>query len=227
MNHEINIGDRFGRLVVLSKIWVNPVGRKRYSKFVCKCDCGVISTPKGFNLATGLSTSCGCYCREVTLALATSHGHASGVRKTSEYRSWLNMKKRCLNESCNNYANYGGRGITVCTQWVDSFKTFLADMGMKPSPAHSIDRIDVNLGYGPDNCRWSTTKEQSRNTRASRILEFNGHRMTVAEWGEVTGISASLIGARINRLGWTTERALTQMAKSGPWMPREWREERV
>ena len=119
------------------------------------------------------------------------HGHARGGKVTGEWAAWKGMRQRCLSPSHKRYPLYGGRGISVCDRWRDSFEAFLEDMGPKPSPRHSIEREDVNGNYGPDNCRWATQREQCRNQRRNRIVVYQGRTMTLAELVELTGIEHS------------------------------------
>jgi hypothetical protein len=117
------------------------------------------------------------------------------------------MRARCLNPQSARYADYGGRGITVCPTW-DDFETFLRDMGPKPSPRHSIDRIDNDRGYSPENCKWSTTTEQNRNTRLNVWLTYNGQTMLLEDWGRLTGIPAGKLRWRQLK-GWPPEDILS------------------
>jgi hypothetical protein len=118
------------------------------------------------------------------------------------------MRTRCLNPRAANYFRYGGRGITICERW-DNFENFLSDMGRKPSPIHSLDRIDGSGHYSPDNCRWATPKEQSRNIRTNHRLTFNGETRTCIEWAELIGLKETTLNERL-RHGWTVQRALTE-----------------
>jgi hypothetical protein len=132
-----------------------------------------------------------------------------------ERRTLYWMRARCLNPNCEKYANYGGRGIKVCERWMRSFEAFYEDMGPRPSPKHSIDRIDNDGDYEPGNCRWATDDVQRWNKRSSRpLLEYDGRRMTVYEWAEVTGIHFGTIVTRVNR-GWSMRDALTIPAGNG------------
>lgn len=124
-----------------------------------------------------------------------------------EYQAWSNMLERCRNKNLPNYRRYGGRGIKVCERWL-SFQNFLEDMGRRPSPKHSIERINNDLGYFKENCKWATRVEQCRNMRSNTIMEFNGESRCVAEWAEVYGLSREIVWSRLLR-GWTLERALT------------------
>lgn len=147
----------------------------------------------------------------------TRHGEASSATVTSEYRIWRGMMARCLNVKNTAWVDYGGRGITVCNRWL-TYENFLADMGRKPSPEHSLDRRNNDLGYSPDNCRWSTKKVQARNRRSSTAIEFKGEVKTIAEWAEVTGMTVSTITQRI-RAKWPIELTLTAPQRANPRKP--------
>lgn len=132
----------------------------------------------------------------------------NGYSKTLIYKAWWTMRERCSSPTSQKWHLYGARGIRVCERW-RKFVNFLADMGERPSPMHTIDRIDPNGNYEPSNCRWATQTEQQRNRRNNFIVEFNGERMCIAEWAERTGIKQGTLGYRI-RSGWSIERALTE-----------------
>ena len=148
-----------------------------------------------------------------------THGF-SGKGRTPEYRSWEAMHTRCRKPSHNRYLHYGGRGIAVCDEW-KSFEVFLRDMGLKPTRAHSLERIDVNDGYFAANCRWATAKEQANNQTRNVLLTVNGLTRTMAQWSEmpevlgVHGMSYNALKHRIRRLGWSPERALTEPVVMG------------
>lgn len=120
--------------------------------------------------------SCGC------MAGNHKHGHERNRTTTPELRTYRKMMERCNNEKCPDFPNWGGRGITVCERWKGNFENFLLDMGLRPSAKHSIDRIDNNKGYSPENCRWATQQEQCRNTRKNVHITFNGDTKTLVEW---------------------------------------------
>lgn len=187
---------------------------KRMRKLICNCSCGKTTSVYAEVLFRGTTRSCGCFMDESRRTTHFKHGESQNLANTREYVAWAEIKRRCYNVKSKSYPDYGGRGITMCERWLSSYANFLEDMGRKPTPGHSIERNDVNLGYQPDNCRWATRKEQNRNTRASRWIEFNGHRRTLAEWGEVTGIRSHTIHARLDK-GWSVERALTEPAVLG------------
>lgn len=148
------VGQRFGRLTVLSREQRNLRGRLQW---VCICDCGRKVVILEYNLRDGNSKSCGCG-REV------SH-RKHGLRKAPEYRLWQNMVQRCGNPNNPRYDDYGGRGIRVCARWRKSFAAFYADVGPRPSAKHSIDRIDNDGNYEPGNVRWATAYQQVHNRR--------------------------------------------------------------
>lgn len=136
------------------------------------------------------------------------------TRETPEHMAWRHMMERCYRETDAVFRYYGGRGISVCPRWRDDFAAFLADMGPRPSPLHSLDRIDNNGGYSPDNCRWATKREQSLNSRHVRPLTAFGRTQAVSLWAEETGIVSETIFARLRR-GWPAESAVSFPPKLG------------
>ena len=130
----------------------------------------------------------------------TKHGHATRDEGTSRmYQTWLSMKARCLNPSHQSYARYGGRGVTVCEKWVNSFESFYRDVGDPPSLKHTLDRIDNDRGYEPSNVRWATRKEQSNNISTNVWVEYDGKRMTWAQWADYLDVPYSLLMARVRK----------------------------
>jgi len=197
-------GQRFGRLVAIRDIGHGTSGCRLW---LCRCDCGEEAQVVTSSLRRGLTKSCGCLARELSAVrlsgVSTTHGMCDGP----EYQSWKRMKARCLNPNDCGYDYYGGRGIAVCSEWLDSFGSFFEDMGARP-PKTSLDRIDNNGPYSPDNCRWATRAEQQRNTRQNHNLTHEGRTMCLAAWAEETGLNYVTLAARIYR-GWSVERALT------------------
>ena len=144
-----------------------------------------------------------------------------GMSETPEYTIWLGIKQRCLNPNNDWYHCYGGRGIIICDQWRDSFTTFLRDMGPRPSPEHEVDRRENDKSYSPENCRWATRKEQTRNTRQNTKLTFEGKTLTMVEWSIISGIRTGIISKRL-KLGWTTEEIFsTPVRKHGNLKPQD------
>jgi hypothetical protein len=139
----------------------------------------------------------------------TTLARTHGMRNSPEYAAWRAMLVRCHTPTAQAYHNYGARGVHVCDRWRHSFENFYADMGPRPSPDHSIDRINNEAGYSPDNCRWATLQQQAVNKRTNVYLEYDGHRLTVAEWSRRVGIAKWCIRARL-RAGWTVVDALTR-----------------
>jgi hypothetical protein len=136
----------------------------------------------------------------------TEHGHSSRNGSSATYQTWRNMRSRCENPNVPAYKNYGGRGITVCERWQD-FPSFLADMGERPE-GMTIERINNDGNYEPDNCRWATRRQQGRNTRANQLVTLDGETKCLTEWAEERGIKMPTLWARL-RLGWTPEEAIT------------------
>lgn len=148
----------------------------------CKCECGNEKKIYATNLVRGLTKSCGCYRVEVSGNANLSHGHCRVKNRSAEYRSWCSALVRCNNKNNRKYNDYGGRGITVCDRWANSFENFLQDMGLKPSNKHSLDRIDNDGNYEPSNCRWATPKQQTRNKRNNIWYEYDGIKEVITDW---------------------------------------------
>ena len=217
-------GKRFGKLLVGYRATQNTTwGRPQW---VCRCDCGYDAIVSRGNLVRGFTKSCGCLRRERAESLNFKHGQARAVGQTVEFKAWTAIKERCLNVKSKQFSRYGGRGIVICDRWLDDFAAFLADMGPRPTPTHSIDRIDNMAGYfcgkvvcktcgghvrQRPNCRWATKKQQGRNRRTNRVIEHAGCRLTMTEWSEVLGIKRATLDSRFHN-GWTTEQALTMGA---------------
>lgn len=190
------IGQQFGRLIVVQRMNNNKWGQSRW---LCQCNCGNKKTVASRHLKAGCTRSCGC--------LKIKHGHNTTTKITKTYTSWSHMKDRCVNPNHKHYHHYGGRGITVCEKWL-KFQNFLEDMGESPGPGYSIERINNNEGYYPENCKWATSREQHRNMRSNILIQFNGKTQCLIEWSEETGIPYTTLFSRINRLGWSIKKAL-------------------
>lgn len=200
------VGQQFARLTVLSRAG----SQNKKSTWLCRCQCGKEVVVKSDNLKNGNTKSCGCQKRDSTIATMQATKRTHGMSQTSEYKIWVHMKQRCENPNYGMYPEYGGRGITVCKQWSESFEAFYRDMGARPGPEYSIDRKDVNGNYEPNNCRWATDEEQSSNRRNNHYIEYNGQRKTLTQWSREVGLHPTTIRLRL-RAGWSVERAFTRL----------------
>lgn len=199
-------GQKFGKLTAIKIDRVKRTERATTTYWLCKCECGNITSVEASRLKSGYTKSCGCLRGKVN-----NHGRKSKYTVSTHqriYRIWLGMKHRCYNTNAKTYKDYGGRGITICDEWVNDFQSF-CDWSMEHGYSNilTIDRIDTNLGYSPDNCRWTTMKEQSNNTRKNINISYNGESRTLAEWSEKLNLNYNVVYGRIYKLGWTVERA--------------------
>jgi hypothetical protein len=202
------VGQTFGFLTVIADA---PDRHRSFRVQVVSCVCGTIKTVSLNALRKGEIKSCGCMKVALGIAANTRHGYsAKGGR--AEYNAWGSMRERCHNPRHHSYSRYGGRGITVCDWWRSDFANFLADMGPRPSPAHSLDRIDNNGNYEPGNCRWATIDQQASNKRTNVKVSAFGETLHMREWSRRTGLSASGIKRRLAH-GWSPERALSEPAR--------------
>lgn len=192
-------GRRFGRLTVQAEAGRNA---KKGVMWQCLCDCGNTTVVASTNLIQGHTQSCGCLHREQNIT--------HGATDTKLYGVWINVKTRCNNPRNRAYPQYGGRGIRLCEEW-ESFQNF-QNWAIKSGYVDglTLDRIDVNGNYSPENCRWVDMKTQQNNRRNNHVIEFNGVRKTLSEWSEATGLSSSTLRTRLSILGWPIERALTE-----------------
>lgn len=199
------LGRTFGRLTVLSRADNGKAGRR----WNCVCKCGKTSTVLGQQLRNGEVKSCGCYSLEISTKRLTKHGHATGGKISPELTAWNNLRGRCYDHADKSYATYGRRGIRVCDRWMgeNGFPAFIADMGPRPSTQHSIDRIDPNGDYEPNNCRWATAREQQNNRTDNHRITWNGRTQNISEWSRELGISPHTLGKRIER--WPIDRAMS------------------
>lgn len=194
-------GQRFGRLVV-----IEPCGRSkdRHIMWLCRCDCGNEVVVTASNLKKSNTKSCGCLRRERIKESHQTHGKTT----TRLYGIWCDIKTRCLNPKNRAFSWYGDRGISVCDEWKEDFQSFY-DWAMENGYEDdmSIDRINVNGNYCPENCRWVSMKTQANNRRSNHQLSLNGETRTITEWSEITGIKRHTILQRLKR-GWSVEEAL-------------------
>lgn len=190
-------GQQFDRLVVLEM----APRTQREIGWICRCACGNTHIALTAKLRNGHARSCGCRKREATIArnkAAATHG----MSRSNEFSIWHGIKKRCLCPTDRAYPNYGGRGITICKEWAESFEAFFAYVGPRPSLEHSIEREDNNKGYEPGNVRWATPKEQGANRRNSLRVVVDGKEKTTKQLAAEAGVSLSAMTRRI-RLGMT------------------------
>lgn len=189
MKEIIEIGKKFNRLTILKEVSIK--GKPR--RVECLCDCGTIKDYRYNHVKTGNIKSCGCFLKNNPGAKT----HAMSEFK--EYKIWTDIKKRCYNKKAWNYMYYGGRGIKMCFRWDESFKNFYEDMGKRPSDYHSIDRIDNDGDYEPNNCKWVTKKEQANNRSNNVTIQFMGERYTIQQLSEITGITFTRLRKRYSK----------------------------
>lgn len=189
---KVPIGERFNHLVISGE--GEQVSGRRM--FRCQCDCGAIKTIRMDSVMSGHTKSCGC--------ILDNSIH--GMSGDSEYICWQKIKQRCLDSNHKMYSKYGGRGISVCERWL-KFENFYSDMGRRPGPGYSIDRIDNDGDYCKGNCRWATWKQQGRNRGTNRFLDIDGKKMIAIEWCEKTGANYNTVCSRLRR-GWSDRDAL-------------------
>jgi len=208
MSIPIVIESKFSRWTVIGPADPDRHGQRRWR---CRCSCGIEKIIRAGHLRSGASRSCGCLNREIQSRLARErfihHGYARAGFVTPEWKAWKSMRERCANPHAKSWDRYGGRGIRVCDRWAKSFTEFFADMGFRPSAAHSLDRIDNDGNYEPGNCRWATRTEQQNNTRKIRRITFRGQIKSASEWNDDLGFPKELIQQRLRR-GWGPEKAL-------------------
>jgi len=186
------IGNVYGKLTVLelAEIRVEAI-------WLCRCDCGQLTKVAGSDLRKGGTKSCGC-----------GRKSQGGGYKTPEYTTWKEMKRRCYNPQFRWYHLYGGRGITICDRWRTSFVNFLADMGPRPFPEATVERVDNDGNYAPENCRWASRLEQGQNTRKVRLLTHNGKTLSIRGWARELGIRHCIILWRLKHK-WPIEKVLS------------------
>lgn len=188
-------GKRFGKLLVRYE----APRRGRYTRmWLCTCDCGADRVVNHSHLQNGNTRSCGSKSCKVNKG-TTTHGQARRNAGTTEYRIWRSMKTRCDNPAAASFKHYGGRGIVVCTEWNNSFERFLADMGPRPSPEHTLDRIDTNGPYSRANCQWATLKQQVENKRNRIWLIYQGKSMLLVDAAKIAGVKYRTAVERFHR----------------------------
>lgn len=201
MKYKNLIGKKFNRLLVIE------LAESKNDNIVwkCLCDCGKITNVITANLTSGRVKSCGCLKEEKLIRRNTTHNQ----RHTKLYEVWKTMKQRCSNPNNKGYKNYGGRGIKVCDEWKNSFQSFF-DWSMKNgySTNLSIDRIDNNGNYCPENCRWTNRIVQANNSRWNKFITINGETHSLADWCRIYKMPYTLVSNRVSRYGWDIVKAL-------------------
>lgn len=180
--------------------FLSVLGYLGKGKWHCKCECGNVKIVSTAKLNNGHVKSCGC--------LAKTNAVKHNAIGTREYITWTNIKARCTNPNNNSYHNYGGRGITVCDKWLESFENFYEDMGNCPK-GFSIERVNNNKGYNKNNCIWASSKTQSMNRRSNFIVNYKGEEKPLKQWCEDLNLEYKKVFARIKQLGWTIDKALS------------------
>lgn len=200
-------GRTYGRLTVLHRAG----SKDNRAMWECVCVCGKHIIISGHALRRGNTKSCGCLQRDKARTRLKTHG----MSDTNLYYTWSNMRRRCEDSASQDYAYYGGRGITLCQEWHDAavFVSWALASGYKAGL--TIDRIDNNGNYCPSNCRWVSRKVQARNTRRNNLLTYNGETRCIVEWSDVTGIAEATIRCRVRRYGWDIAKALTTPSGKG------------
>lgn len=196
-----DIGKKYGKLTVIKRMH-NVNGKVKY---LCKCDCGNEKVVYAADLRNGKIVSCGCYRLQKLSEKISVHKKT----KTRLYRIWQNMKTRCYNPKFKQFKDYGGKGVSVCEEWKNDFMQFYNwAMSNGYNDTLTIDRIDTNGNYEPDNCRWATLKQQARNNSKNVLITHNGETHCLTEWGEIQNINLKTLYSRIYTKKWSIEKAL-------------------
>jgi hypothetical protein len=199
MTKKIDLtGQPFGRLTVIGKCGTD---KSRRTIWKCQCICGRLKNAIRRDLESGHTKSCGFYRNDCLRDRILNHGKSD----SPEYNIWQLMKNRCLNPKDKSFEHYGGRGITVCDRWLESFENFYVDMGQRPSPNHTLDRIEVNGPYSPNNCQWASQEQQANNTTRNVFISHLNKTQTLAQWSVELEINYKTLNNRYNR-GWSIER---------------------
>lgn len=197
-------GKKFGKLIAVSR---SENTNQNRAQWLCRCECGGEKIAQAAYLNKGTTRSCGCLADEQRKTAAQSQ--CTPYSRTNMYRerkTWENMIARCYDKTRHDFKWYGGRGISVCEKWRNSFEAFVVDMGMRPA-SMTLDRRESSTDYSPGNCRWATATEQANNRRSNHCITIDGRTLTIAEWARHSGIGERVIATRIAR-GWDERRAV-------------------
>lgn len=198
-------GQKFGKLTVLCEAgrYVAPNSKKRV-KWKCLCECGNTKIAIGHDLKNGRVKSCGC--------LKEHHSDMNNPKREKLYRIWHDIKYRCFNVNCRSYKNYGGRGITMYAPWQNSFEAFYEDVSKLPNygeQGYTLDRINNDGNYEPNNVRWADNDTQANNKRNCHLITYNGKTQTISQWAKELNINYATLYARLIVLKWSVEKTLT------------------
>lgn len=205
-------GQKFGRLTAIKIIGKD---KNNHKIWLCKCDCGNETQVAGTLLIEGKTKSCGCLKKQITSRRFKTHG----LSNTRLFTIWINMKERCNNKNRYGYQNYGGRGIKVCKEWQNDFMNFYnwaMTNGYDENAEYgecTLDRVDVNRDYSPENCRWANARIQTRNKRNNHLITYKGETHCINEWAEILGMNKGTLQSRIFWSKWSYEKALSTPVK--------------
>lgn len=206
---EIKNGEKYGFLTIIKEqLPIKNTHNRMIRKFLCKCDCGLMSTPTINALRTKRTTSCGCRIEINRTKSITKHG----MYGSKVYLVWMNLIQRCTNPNNTTYKDYGGRGIKVCNEWL-KFKNFYKDMGEPKIKNMTLERINNDLGYNKNNCKWDTRKVQSRNKRNNNLITFNKETKPIATWAEEFNLNYFTLYMRLMKYNWSVKKALSTLTK--------------
>jgi hypothetical protein len=211
---DVFVGALLGSLSVIGFETEQRASGKKKVMAICSCLCGKVVKIEKVNISSGNTSKCTECAKKSRSKKHIRHGCSIAMKESNPegynlYTRWQSMKRRCYLETDSHYKNYGGRGISVCDRWRESYENFASDMGFPPTKNHQLDRIDNDGNYEPENCRWVSMKDNSNNKTNSRIIEAFGKSMTQAQWAEKTGIKRETIAMRLRR-GWSAELALSK-----------------
>lgn len=194
------IGVKINMLTLLSfRVEYNASQKKNYIWVTCVCDCGVTKELNAYNYITNKVISCGCHRSKTSSQRILERCITHNKTHSLEYKSYHSMIQRCYNPKCASFPNYGARGIIVCDRWLKSFENFFDDMGERPSKEYSLDRINVEDNYTPENCKWSNFYEQANNRRNTVFITYNSQTKALGHWAKEFNISLDLIRYRLNK----------------------------